>query len=101
MWHGIKGEFSPERAQGLDPRKPCPKEVRLGVSRRRARSRQRIARLHARIRDVRQHALHQLSTSLVRRAEVIVLEDLRVKALACGMGRRAFRRSVASAPASS
>ena len=27
------------RAQGLDPRKPCPKGVRLGMSQRRARSR--------------------------------------------------------------
>ena len=85
------------RTQGLDPRQRCPKGVRLGLSRRRARSRERIARLHGCIRQVRAHALHQLSTTLVRRAEVIVLEDLRVKAMARGMGRRAFRCSVADA----
>jgi putative transposase len=85
------------RAQGLDPTKPCPKGVRLGVSRRRYRTRRRIAREHARITDLRRDALHRASTGIVREAKVIAIEGLRVKAMARGMGRRAFRRGVADA----
>ncbi len=85
------------RAQGLDPGKPCPKGVRLGLSHRRARTRVRIARLHARIQDQRRDALHRATTGIVREAEVIAIESLRVKAMARGMGRRAFRRSVQDA----
>ena len=85
------------RAQGLDPGKPCPKGVRLGVSKRRCRTRRRIAREHARIADLRRDALHRASTGIVREAKVIAIEGLRVKAMARGMGRGAFRRSVADA----
>jgi putative transposase len=85
------------RAQGLDPTRPCPKGVRLGVSRRRQRTRRRIAREHARITDLRRDALHRASTGIVREAKVIAIEGLRVKAMARGMGRKAFRRSVADA----
>ncbi|HEY2590748.1 MAG TPA: RNA-guided endonuclease TnpB family protein, partial [Steroidobacteraceae bacterium] len=85
------------RAQGLDPSKPCPKGIRLGLSHRRARMRARIARLHGRIQDQRRDALHRATTGIVREAEVIAIESLRVKAMARSMGRRAFRRSVADA----
>lgn len=85
------------RAQGLDPNKPCPKGVRLALSHRRARTRTRIARLHARIADQRRDALQRATTSIVREAEVIGIEELRVKAMSRSMGRRAFRRSVADA----
>ncbi len=85
------------RAQGLDPTQPCPKGVRLGVSRRRRRTRRRIAREHARIADLRRDALHRASTGIVREAKVIGIEALRVKAMARGMGRTAFRRGVADA----
>ena len=85
------------RAQGLDPSKPCPKGIRLGLSHRRARMRSRIARLHARIQDQRREMLHRATTAIVREAQVIAIESLRVKAMARGMGRRAFRRSVADA----
>jgi len=85
------------RAQGLDPSKPYPKGVRLGLSHRRARTRARIARLHARIADQRRDALHRATTTIVREAQVIVIEGLRVKAMSRSMGRRAFRRSVADA----
>ncbi len=84
-------------AQGLDPARPCPKGVRLGISRRRARTRLRIARLHARIRDQRRDALHRATSALVREAQVIAIETLRVKAMSRSMGRRAFRRSVQDA----
>ena len=82
------------RAQGLDPRKPCPKGVRLGMSHRRAKTRARIARLHGRIGDLRRDALHRVSTALVRQARILVLEDLNVKALARGGHRRGFRRAM-------
>ncbi|MBW4052981.1 MAG: transposase [Proteobacteria bacterium] len=85
------------RAQGLDPTQPCPKGMRLGVSKRRHRTRRRIAREHARIADLRRDALHRVSTGIVREAKVIAIEALRVKAMARGMGRRAFRRGVADA----
>jgi putative transposase len=85
------------RVQGLDPAKPCPKGVRLGCSKRRARTKARIARLHARIGDLRHDALHRATTAIVREAEVITLEALRVNAMARSMGKRAFRRSVSDA----
>ena len=82
------------RAQGLDPAKPCPKGVRLGVSGRRRRQQRRIARLHAAIGDTRRDVLHQATNRIVREAQVICLEDLNLKAMSRSMGRRGFRRSV-------
>ncbi|MHB8311003.1 MAG: RNA-guided endonuclease InsQ/TnpB family protein [Metallibacterium sp.] len=61
------------------------------------RTQQRVAALHARIGAVRREALHRATTDIVRCAQVICLEDLAVKAMARGMGRRSFRRSVANA----
>jgi putative transposase len=84
-------------AQGLDPGQPCPKGVRLELSNRRRRLRGRIAKLHGQIADLRRDVLHQATTALVRQANVIGIEDLAVKAMSRGMGRRAFRRSVADA----
>ena len=85
------------RVQGLDPAKPCPKGVRLGMSRRRVRTKARIARLHAQVGEMRRDALHRASTAIVRQANLIAIEALRVKAMARGMGRRGFRRAVADA----
>ena len=85
------------RAQGLDPTKPCPKGVRLGMSRRRARTRARVARLHGRIGDLRRDALHRVSTALVGQARILVLEDLNVKAPARRGHCRGFRRAMADA----
>ena len=47
----------------------------------RAKARDRLARLHARIAYQRKDALHKLSTDLVRRFGLIVLEDLHVKGM--------------------
>ncbi|AVQ00260.1 transposase (plasmid) [Ahniella affigens] len=85
------------RAQGLDPTKPCPKGVRLGCSNRRRKTQRQIGRLHAQVADLRRDALHQASAAVVREAQVIGIEDLAVKAMSRGMGRKAFRRSVADA----
>ena len=54
-------------------------------SNRRRRTRKRIARVHARIRNIRQDALHKLTTRLVHENQVIAIEDLGVE----GMGRSA------------
>lgn len=47
-------------------------------SQNRAKARMRVARLHARIANVRQDALHKLTTALVQRYGVIAIEDLNV-----------------------
>lgn len=59
-------------------------------SKRRARQRQRIAKIHSQIRQERSAAIHQLTTRLVREFGIIAIEDLNVKALARGMHSRAI-----------
>jgi putative transposase len=54
-------------------------------SRRREKQRLRVARVHARVRQHRQYALHSLTTRLVREFDVICIEDLNVKGLARGL----------------
>ena len=56
-----------------------------GGSHRGARTRSRIARLHARIADCRREHLHRLSHRLVHENQVIAVEDLNAE----GMGRSA------------
>jgi len=55
------------------------------------RQRQRVARLHARIADSRRDHLAKLTTDLVRRFDVLCIEDLDVRGL---MGRRRLARSI-------
>lgn len=52
----------------------------------------KLARLHARIADIRQDALHQLTTAITRRFSVIGLEDLNVTGM---MRNRRLSRSIA------
>lgn len=47
----------------------------------RKKARQRLARLHARIANIRQDGLHQLTSDLTRRFSAIVLEDLNVRGM--------------------
>ncbi|MFJ3642715.1 RNA-guided endonuclease InsQ/TnpB family protein [Streptomyces sp. NPDC090108] len=64
---------------------------RVKGSKNRGRTRQRIARLHALIHDVRKDLLDKLTTRLVRENQVLVVEDLSVMTLlraAPGRGRR-------------
>jgi putative transposase len=63
---------------------------RQKASKRRQRQKHRIAKIHARIADQRQYALHQLTTKLVRDFDVIAIEDLNVKAMARGMHARSI-----------
>lgn len=63
---------------------------RQKTSKRRQRQKRRIAKIHARIADQRQYALHQLTNDLVRKYDVIAIEDLNVKAMARGMHSRSI-----------
>jgi putative transposase len=59
-------------------------------SRRREKQQLRVARVHARVRQERQCALHALTTRLVREFDLIMIEDLNVKAMARGIHSRAI-----------
>lgn len=85
------------RRQGLDPSKPLPKGTRIEASSRMRKRRRQIGRLHAQVADARREHQHQLTAKIVASAQVIAIEDLAIKAMARGMGRRAFRRSVGDA----
>ncbi|WP_111829660.1 RNA-guided endonuclease InsQ/TnpB family protein [Actinomadura madurae] len=50
-------------------------------SQNRRKARRKVARQHARVRDARRDFLHKTSTNLVRRYDVIVIEDLNVSGL--------------------
>ncbi|WP_293151761.1 RNA-guided endonuclease TnpB family protein [Okeania sp. SIO2C9] len=50
-------------------------------SKRREKRRLKIAKLHAKIQDIRTDFLHKLSTNLVQKYDTIVLEDLNVSAM--------------------
>jgi putative transposase len=60
-------------------------------SQRRERQRMRLARAQLEVHHARQHALHALTTRLVRDFDVIAVEDLNVKALARGLQARAIQ----------
>jgi len=83
--------------QGLDPAKRIPKGTRIAVSNRMRRRKAQIGTLHARIGDLRRDHQHQLTSAAVAGAAVIAIEDLNVKGMVRGMGRKAFRRSVGDA----
>ncbi len=71
-------------------------------SKRWKRTAARIARIHARAADLRRDALHQATTRLARRHQVIVIEDLNLAGLArrkpgAGQGGRGLNRALADA----
>jgi putative transposase len=57
----------------------------------------KLAALDRRAANLRTNQTHRLTTALARRYGTVVVEDLDVAAMGRGMGRRAFRRSVAQA----
>jgi putative transposase len=65
------------------------RKVKGSANRRKAK--RRIARLHARIANIRGDALHKLTTELVRRFSVIGIEDLNVRGMA---KRRSLSRAI-------
>jgi putative transposase len=61
-------------------------------SRNRVRAKLKLARLHARIANIRRDSLHKLSTSITRRFHTIGIEDLNVKGM---LGSRHLSRAIA------
>ncbi|CAH0255014.1 hypothetical protein SRABI118_03071 [Massilia sp. Bi118] len=61
-------------------------------SRNRAKAKAQLAKLHARIGDMRRDSLHQLSSSITRRFHTIGIEDLNVKGM---LGNRHLARAIA------
>jgi putative transposase len=61
-------------------------------SRNRSKAKLKLARLHARIGNLRLDSLHQLSTSITRRFHTIGIEDLNVKGM---LGNRRLARAIA------
>jgi putative transposase len=61
-------------------------------SRNRAKAKLRLAKLHARIANIRRDSLHKLSTRITRRFHTIGIEDLNVKGM---MGNRHLARAIA------
>ena len=56
------------------------------------KAKQKLARLHARIANLRSESLHQLTTDLTRRFHTIVIEDLNVKGM---LKNRCLARAIA------
>jgi putative transposase len=77
---------------GLTPKAPTPKGVRLPVSENRKKVRMRLAKLHARIADIRSDALHKLTSGLTGRFQTVVIENLNVSGMLCN---RHLARSIA------
>lgn len=65
------------------------RKQRGSMNRRRAKS--KVARAHRKVRNARQDFLHRTSTNLVRRADVIAVEDLNVKGM---VGNRRLARVI-------
>jgi putative transposase len=61
-------------------------------SRSRGKAKLKLAKLHARIGNLRRDGLHQLTSSIVRRFHTIGIEDLNVKGM---LGNRRLARSIA------
>jgi putative transposase len=61
-------------------------------SRNRGKARLKLARLYAKIANVRRESLHQLTTSITRRFHTIGIEDLNVKGM---LGNRHLSRAIA------
>jgi putative transposase len=60
-------------------------------SRRREKQKLRVARAHAKVRQARQYALHDLTTRLTQEYDLIFIEDLNVKALSRGRNARSIQ----------
>jgi putative transposase len=66
---------------GLTTSAPIPKGARLSASENAKKARARLSKLHARIANIRQDALHKLTSDLTRRFHTIVIEDLNVRGM--------------------
>lgn len=77
---------------GLRPKQKIPKGVRIPLSSNALKAKTKLSRLHAKISNIRQDALHKLTTGLVQRFSLIGIEDLNVKGM---MQNRKLARSIA------
>ena len=75
-----KVEASKVRA-GFGPNARLPKGTKLPVSNNRKKSAVTLARLHARIANVRADFTHKLTTRICRENQAVVIEDLNVKGM--------------------
>lgn len=77
---------------GLEPKQKIPKGTRIPLSSNARKAKAKLSRLHAKIANIRQDALHKLTTSLVNRFALVGIEDLNVKGM---MQNRKLARSIA------
>ncbi|MBI5781302.1 MAG: IS200/IS605 family element transposase accessory protein TnpB [Rhodocyclales bacterium] len=68
-------------AAGFAPNARLPKGTKLPVSNNRKKSAQTLARLHARIANIRADFTHKLTTRLCRENQAVGIEDLHVKGM--------------------
>ncbi|MBI5782094.1 MAG: IS200/IS605 family element transposase accessory protein TnpB [Rhodocyclales bacterium] len=68
-------------AAGFAPNARLPKGTKLPVSNNRQKSAQTLARLHARIANIRADFTHKLTTRLCRENQAVGIEDLHVKGM--------------------
>ncbi|MDM7322635.1 MAG: RNA-guided endonuclease TnpB family protein [Gammaproteobacteria bacterium] len=66
---------------GFQRKAPLPKGVQLPVSNNRRKSSVILARLHARMANIREDFIHKLTTRLCRENQAVVIEDLHVKGM--------------------
>lgn len=78
--HGRKLEAA-KVCMGFERSARLPKGARLPLSEGRAKSARSLARLHARVTNVRQDFMHKLTTRLCRENQAIVIEDLNVQGM--------------------
>lgn len=68
-------------AAGFNPKGALPKGTRLPISSNRQKSAQALARLHARIANIRADFTHKLTARLCRENQAVVIEDLNVRGM--------------------
>jgi len=79
-----------KRAAGIEG--PIPQGTRLPVSKSRTCGARALARLHARIAQVRRDFMHKLTTRLCRENQAVVIEDLHVSGM---LANRRLARAIA------
>jgi len=77
---------------GLTPKQTIPKGKRIPLSNNAVKTKTKLSRLHARIANIRNDAMHKLTTELTRRFFVIGIEDLNVSGM---MKNHRLARSIA------
>jgi putative transposase len=68
-------------AVGIPQEAPIPKGTNLPISNNRKKVAQSLARLHARIANIRRDVVHKLTTRLCRKNQAVVIEDLNVRGM--------------------